>query len=582
MKKWLSVLLAFTLMVGALTIGVATAADATAVSFAVDAVYLAQGQSTTARASASPYAARKKGVTYLISDESIATVTSKGKISAVAIGECQLTATSVYDPTVSATIPIRVVIPVDDVNVTTKSTSVFVGQTLQLSATCEPAEATVQTVTYASSNDAIATVTTDGLVKGVKRGRVTITVTSTDGFAKATYKMTVEQAPESVDIMPESVAAAVGRKVQLKATVLPKDANDKTVLWTSADENVATVNAKGLVTIIGIGQTQITATANANPAISTTVPAQGMELAQSISFDNTLYSVNINETIQLSVNVLPGSTTDKSVTYKVKNKRIATVDENGLVTAVKGGKTTVYAYTADGSKKRSVATIQVLVPVTGVNYKYKDVRVDASGYGTFTAEIQPRSATNKTMSWTSTDESIATVKGTTNRFKVTGRRWGRCKITGTTEDGGFTVEVYADVGTLRHAVTVSDVSIKDGKPYVKLKNRSDMNISQVRFEMLGYDNALQPVVMSLTNDQNKLQGTYDMQLAEGESTTHGQFTFYRPSDYAGLAILQFTVTGWSTDTGYYDRNGKLQYNYNIDEEQWEWVTYPANTGSLDK
>ncbi|MCE5342203.1 MAG: Ig-like domain-containing protein [Eubacteriales bacterium] len=196
--------------------------------------------------------------------------------------------------------------------------------------------------------------------------------------------------------------------------------------------------------------------------------------------------------------------------------------------------------------------------------------------------MQPRSATNKTMSWTNTDESIATVKGTTNRFKVTGQRWGRCKITGTTEDGGFTVEIYTDVGTLRHAVTVSDVSIKDGKPYVKLKNHSDMNISQVRFEMLGYDNALQPVVMSLTNDQNKLQGTYDMPLAEGESTTHGQFTFYRPSDDAGLAILQFTVTGWSTDTGYYDRNGKLQYNYNIDEEQWEWVTYPANTGSLDK
>jgi uncharacterized protein YjdB len=577
MKRWLSVLLTITLLAGVSTLAPAFAADETAVSFATDAVYLAVGKYTTVKVSVTPYAAKKKGVTYAVSDEAVATVTSKGKVTAVAVGECQLTATSVYDPTVSASVPVKVIMPVSDLSVTAPSDAVFIGQSLLLNTAVKPADATEQSVRYASSSDAVATVNTDGLVTGIGRGKATITVTSVDGYAKATFALNVRQQPESVDVAPESVAAATGKKVQLKATVLPKDANDKTVAWASGDERIATVSAKGLVTLVGVGQTQVTATANDNPAASAAVPVQGMELAQSIAFDSTLYTVNVGETTQLFATVLPQSTTDKTVTWQVKDKRVATVDENGLVTALKGGKTTVYAHTADGSKKRASATVQVLVPVTGVSYRYKDVRVGAGGYGTFTADITPKNATDKAMTWVSSDEGIATVSGTTNRFKVKGRRWGRCKVTGTTEDGGFTVEVYVDVGSLRHAVTVTSLSIKNGKPYLTLRNQSDMDISQVRIELLGYDDALQPIVMSLTvDDPYTLTGSYNMPLAPGEKTTHGQFTFYKHSDYVNLAVLQVTITGWSTDTGYYDRNGRLQYNYNIAQDKWEWVTYPSN------
>ena len=248
------------------------------------------------------------------------------------------------------------------------------------------------------------------------------------------------------------------------------------------------------------------------------------------------------------------------------------MDENGLVTGVGGGRTTVYAYTADGSKKRAATTVEVIVPVTGVTYKHKDLRVGANGYGTFTATIQPSNASNKAMTWVSSDDSIATVTGTTNRFKVSGRRWGRCKVTGTTEDGSFTVSVNVDVGSLRHAVVATTVQIKNGKPYLALRNQSDMNLSQVRYLMLGYDQSLQPIAMSTVGDVYTLEGSYNVGLPAGERTSHGQFTFYRPSNYDGLAVLQFCITGWSTDTGYYDQNGMLQYNYNIAEDKWEWIT----------
>lgn len=582
MKKWMSLFLALTMLAGLMIVPGAAAAEATTVTFSTEAVFLAVGKTADAKATAKPYSATKKGVTYQISDESVATVSAKGKVTAVAVGQCQLTATSVYDPSVSASIPVNVIVPVQKLTVASENNTVFVGQTLQLNVTCTPADATLQTVSYASSNAAVATVGEDGLVTGFKRGKTTITVKSDDGYAKATYAVIVSQAPQSISLDTDSVAAAAGRKVQVKATVLPSDTDDKTVTWSTGDANVATVNAKGQVTIVSVGQTDVTATSNADPSVTATVPVQGLELAQSVAFDTSKYSVIINETAQLYTTVSPESTTDKSVTYQVKNKKIASVDENGVITGLKGGKTTVYAYTADGSKKRAAATIEVIVPVTGVSYKYKDVRVGAGYRGSFTAEIKPSNATNKAMTWVSSDESIATVTGTTNRFSVKGRAWGRCKVTGTTEDGGFTVEVYVDVGSLRHAVSVVSLKIKNGKPYITLKNQSDMNITQVRFEMLGYDDSLQPIVMSKQGDTYVLQGSYNESLGQGESTTHGQFTFYRPSSYSGLSVLQLAITGWTTDTGYYDHNGKLQYNYNISESSWQWVTYPSNVDPLAK
>lgn len=582
MKKWLLLLLTLVLLGSLWLLPGMAAANSTAVNFSTDGLFLAVGQSTTVRASATPYVAKKQGVTFTISDETVATVTDKGKVTAVGVGECQVTATSVYDPSVSASIPVRVVVPVEDLVVDTDTDTVAVGQTLSLGVACLPENATVHEVNYTSSRDSIATVNADGVVTGVARGKVTISMTSADGFASASYTVYVQQLPESLDITPESVAGPAGRKTTLKTTVLPAGANDKSLSWASADESIATVSDKGVVTIVGVGETTVTATCNGNPAITATVPVQGMELAQSIAFDSTLYSVQAGQTTQLYVTVQPDGTTDKSVTYAVKDKRIATVDENGVVTGVKGGKTTVYAYTADGSKKRAAATIQVVVPVTGVSYKYKDVRVSAGGYASYTVEVLPKNATDKAMTWVSSDTGIATVSGTTNRFKVTGRRWGRCKVTGTTVDGGFTVDIYVDVGSLRHAVTIISAEIRNGKPYITLKNRSNMNITQVRFQMYGYDDSLQPITMSYTDDPTVLLGSYDVPLAEGDKTTHGRFTFYHPSDYAGLSILQFTITGWTTDTGYYDHNGKLQYNYNISQDKWEWVTYPAGVNPLSR
>ncbi|HPF88673.1 MAG TPA: Ig-like domain-containing protein, partial [Candidatus Limiplasma sp.] len=279
----------------------------------------------------------------------------------------------------------------------------------------------------------------------------------------------------------------------------------------------------------------------------------------------------------LTHTVYPAETSNQAVTYKVGNKYIASIDENGVVTALKGGTTTVTVTAADGSKKYGTAKITVLVPVTGVSYSRTDVRVGEGHYNHVTVSLAPSNATNNTMTWVSADESIATVSGNTNTCKIVGgNSWGRTTITGTTEDGGYTITLNVNVGSLYNAVSVYNLTIYNGKPYITLQNNSGMVITQVRYFMQGLNSSQQIIPMSTTGDVLTLYGSYDLPLNPGEQTQHGLFTFYSPSDYPDLTYLFIIVTGWSTSTGYYDSYGNLNYTYNIPEDYQELIIYPYN------
>ncbi|HPR78564.1 MAG TPA: Ig-like domain-containing protein, partial [Candidatus Limiplasma sp.] len=335
MKKWLALILCLVLLSGSIAFAAETPVT---VTYAYGDIVLAAGTATSVRVNVTPYVAKKKGVTYATSDESIATVTSKGRLTGVAEGDCQLIVTSVYDTTVSATIPVHIVIPVDTLTLSAPENTVSVGETLQLSVAYSPENATQKSAAFSSANSSVASVSPTGLVTGLKRGTAVITAVSSDGEAKATLKVTVSQPVQSVTVTPADGKAAVGRKIQLKASVSPSNANNQAVEWASDNESVAVVSSKGAVTVKGVGSATITATSSDNAAISGSVTVQGVQLAQSVAFDTSLYAVIINQTGQVHVNVLPESTSDKSVTYKVGNSRIATVDKDGVITALKGGK----------------------------------------------------------------------------------------------------------------------------------------------------------------------------------------------------------------------------------------------------
>jgi uncharacterized protein YjdB/endoglucanase Acf2 len=174
-------------------------------------------------------------------------------------------------------------VAVTGVTVSPTSASMIPGGTQQLTATIAPSNATNKNVTWTTSNSAVATVSTSGLVTAVAGGTATITVTTQDGLKTATSAITVSSnvAVTGVAVSPTSSSIPAGSTQQLTATVAPSNATNKNVTWTSSNTAVATVNATGLVSAVAVGTSTITVTTQdgaktATSSITVTNPNPGL------------------------------------------------------------------------------------------------------------------------------------------------------------------------------------------------------------------------------------------------------------------------------------------------------------------
>ena len=167
----------------------------------------------------------------------------------------------------------------------------------------------------------------------------------------------------SIELGQASAEMTEGETLQLTATVLPEDATDKSVTWSTSDENVATVDDSGLVTAVAPGTATITATTadGSNLSASCTVTIEpNIVLATSIELDLDNAEMTEGNTTQLTATVLPEDATDKSVAWSTNDETVATVDGNGLVTAVAPGTAIITATTNDGSDLSASCTVTVV------------------------------------------------------------------------------------------------------------------------------------------------------------------------------------------------------------------------------
>ena len=517
------------------------------ITTSVDTLTVAVGRIADYELSISPRSARK-GYTFTISDETIAEALRDGRVKGLRQGTCTLTIGSKADPTVTKVLDVIVVQPAKSIKAQLDQETISVGQTAQITAELRPDDATLRGAAYESRRPEVATVDANGVVTGVSRGSATIRVKSEDGYAQTSVTVQVRQPAEAIELELPKSTLPEGKTATVKATVLPKDTNNKKLTWTSSDERIATVNREGRVKGVQPGTVTITAASAEVPEVTGSIDVQVVRLARSAAFAQKEYDVILGQTAQLAVAVSPEDTTDKSVTYKSNNPKKVSVDENGVVTALAAGKATITATTADGSRRQATTVVKVIVPVTGVRFDTPDARVGVDYYRTLNAVLEPKDATNHNMTWTSSDESIATVTGTTNKPRVVGKRWGRCVITGVTEDGGYTCSVNINVGSLRHAARLVKLELRKHQPYLRLKNVSNLNLTGITFAMKGTDEHDQPIVMSFRTGDT-LYAEYLSELAPDEYTYSDGFTLYQPADFTHLENLSVAITGWTTDTG---------------------------------
>ena len=348
---------------------------------------------------------------------------------------------------------------VTKVDVSPGSANVFVGKTATFTATPKDADgATVtgKSIAWSSSDQSIATVN-NGVVTAVKPGNATITAAV--GSVQGTATVAVAAPVASVEVTPATATVVIGGTTQLTATLKDAGGNvlsDRTVAWTSDNDLIASVSSTGLVTSKSVGSATITATVEGKSATAkvtiTPVPVASVSVTPATS------SLVIGGTVQLSATTkdASGSTLNgRSVTWTTSDASIASVDGNGLVTAHALGSATI---TATSETKTATAQITVTeAPVATVAVSPASVTVALNAttqLSATTSDATGRVLTGRTVTWSSSDPSKATVDAT---GLVKGLAYGQVTITATSEGktGTATVKVSDGVAPVLVGLTLA-------------------------------------------------------------------------------------------------------------------------------
>ena len=326
-------------------------------------------------------------------------------------------------------------VAVSGVSIDRSTVEMTIGQTVQLSATVTPSDATDQSITWSSTKNSVATVNNNGLVTAVAEGRTTIKARVGGKTSACIVTVKKEIIPvTSISLDLSTLSLTKGESKTLVATVSPANATYKQIIWASSDPNVASVNSEGKVSAVAKGNATITAQVDevkATCAVTVTVPVE------SITLNKTELTLKKGESETLVATVKPDDATEHTVTWTSSNSNMASVDANGKVTALSGGNVTI---AAKAGGKSVVCMVVVIVPVESVTLNRSSLTLGEGESATLRATVTPKDATDySSVSWSSTDENVATVdqngvihaihEGSTKIVAKAGDKQATCTVT---------------------------------------------------------------------------------------------------------------------------------------------------------
>ena len=363
------------------------------VSLTPSALKLAPGESGTLTANILPSNATDTTFAWTSSNETIATIDQLGIVTAITAGETTITAVS-NEGGIEAVASVTVATPVTGLTINPQSKEINIGSTAIFTASISPSNATDTTVTWTSSNETIATIDQSGIVTALAVGETTITAITNDGNFEAVASLTVLPIKVTgVTLDPTSLQVYLGSTGSLKANILPSNATDTTVTWTSSNETIATIDQSGIVTALTVGETTITAvtTDGSFEAVAslTVLPVS----VTGITIEPTNLKILLNSTGSLTPEITPENATNKAITWSSDDTSVATVDENGLVTGISVGNTTINGTTNDGSYT-AISNIEVAEITSFIEVSFLTVSVsiiNGNYSGTFGSTILNKS-----------------------------------------------------------------------------------------------------------------------------------------------------------------------------------------------
>ena len=459
----------------------------TAVTLNSASMELVEGESQMLTAVVSPSNADNQKVIWMSSNSSVASV-ADGKVTALKPGKATITVktddggrTATCEVTVNAK-----VYPVESVSLDRTSAELTEGDELTLAATVKPDNATDKSVVWSSSNSSVASVT-EGKVTALKPGSATITVKTVDGGKTATCEVTVKARPkaEMLKIEFTNTSGSIGGDLYINGeyhfsvSAVPEDAFAE-YEWSIEDEKIATISGNNNTAKIqtkDYGRTAVIVTDKISGIserydFSTCVTNfKFTEESDETSYGLPVLTLTVGEQHQISCSYSPASATGifrylESFKFReiyepintyviVKEPSTVDIDENGVLTAKKVGTTMmetmgsgVYEY-PNGSSGVFIRVKEKYIPVTGISLNSTSATLTEGDKLTLTATVNPDNATNKNVTWSSSNSSVATV----TNGKVTALKAGKTTITVKTEDGGKTATCEVTVKAMVFPVT---------------------------------------------------------------------------------------------------------------------------------
>ena len=396
-------------------------------------------------------------VTYTGYDEDVITIAEDGTITAVGVGTTTVT---VHAFNKDMTANVTVVNHVTSVTITGSKTEIEAGEQLELSATVLPADADPEekALTWASSSPSIATVTQSGVVTGVAAGTTTITAESGNNVV-GTYEVGVIVPITSFTLTSSAnLELAKNAQSEITYTIEPTVPSESTTVnWTTSNSNVATVS-NGVISAVGGGTATITGTLpnTKNNIAPITVNVTVNVPLNSITITNESISLYPTQSANVTTELDPSDATNHTITWSSSAPTIATVDNDGVVTAVAAGDATITAR-VDAEDKEDTISVHVKQPITGAIINKSEVTLNRDGYDYLSVTVSPNNAEEEyEVTWVSADPTSVSVG---SDGKITGLKGTQSpvRITGTLSNMAETA-VTCDVTVV---VPLNDISLSE-------------------------------------------------------------------------------------------------------------------------
>ena len=324
---------------------------------------------------------------------------------------------------------------------------------------------------WSSTETSVATVDENGKVTAIGNGTATVLVTTVDGNKIAQCSIGVGQKVTKIEIDKTNVSLNEGETVQLKATVIPDNAVNKGIIWSSGNENVATVDENGLVKAISKGTARIYAATAEGTGIYAYCDVSVKKAISSITFNYSDLTLFIGRQKTLIPTILPSNADNKDLVWSSSNESIATVSQDGVVTGISRGSVIITATAKDGNGVSGECPILVTQPVTEIQLERSEYKLRrGTTISQLVKAVLPADADNKEL-WYSTGNGF--VAYVDEKGILIPDNSGETTITIIAADGSgvsasFTVKVYetAPSGAVDMGLSVcwADSNVGASKP----------------------------------------------------------------------------------------------------------------------